>query len=629
MLLKNLLALMIVATACEAVSVIDTEVGKTFSTGAEVYNCTELGQKNITAYIGWPFHFSCLDLTKNFYSAVFPEYVSKYQHENITCSVYDDNAISLWNETATAKAMKTKSGVVYNSFDVTGGQVSNYRLVLRAPSANYCAYEDILFHPKDSSENYSCQNLSQEIGTIKKKLKIGNVYRMTCQLDYLREPALYIQNVSKAEYIWTHNCSENLPENTVIVGNKLTLTNVDFLTGGIYSCKIRYKGNERYATRHEVCIQHGNAGTYSMKCPDKVKVKLGDDVNITCSVDFGTGQHLWFLPTAIWSKKLLNGTSEGYCTKLTLLGGPRNSTVEERANCDNAQITDLYKRCFLYEPSADIKEALQHLTRLTLIIKEMKESDAGIYGIKFSVDSDKSANSTIELEIDQDAELLSYAHIIGLGIMGLVLLLLLIGLCVWRKIDILWFAKKYFGPYEKEVKRYTAYLAYHYSTENMTDISRKLTNDLVGALYKVLDELNATTYDDHKDENEVQMQIENIANAQKDCHRIIIILNPEYVTDHWSLHKAYAALRNMIEGGTQVIFISLPGVEKYFEQLPSEPKTALKHAMKMNTTIKWQGSVPLNGSIRRHLEYALPKCKQQDRRRGEAAEKLALEERVV
>ncbi|XP_039259571.2 X-linked interleukin-1 receptor accessory protein-like 2 [Styela clava] len=624
MLIKEFLAIFIIV---EFHVTVGTQLGKQITTENRVVNCTNLGIRNVTAHIGWPFYFSCKNQAEFYLSNITSKYYERPPSENVTCIVYDKENI-LWNTTVAVNKMKRPNSGIYNSFDVTEGPTSMYRIQFSASPANYCSFQDIWLHREKFTENHNCRNMSQAIGTIERRLKVGQVYRMSCQLDYEARPALYIQNISEAEYIWMRNCSEKLPKNARIAGNTLILTQVDFSTGGIYSCKVKYKGNERYVTRHQVCIQHGNTGKYAMKCPEKKKVKLGDDVNITCSVNFGPGEHFSLSPTAIWSKTLKNGTEGDFCTKFTLNDGPQNSSLSERADCDNVQISNLHHRCFMYEPPPDIQEALKHLVRLTLIIKEMKASDAGFYGLIFTVGNKKSTDRTIELVIDQEETLQIYAYKISLGILSLVLLLLLTGICVWKKIDILWFGKKYFGRYEKDVKNYTAYLVYHYSTENMTEKSKKMTKKLVESLYKVFHQLNATVYDDHRDENQVPMQIENISRVQNECHRVIIILNLEYVTDHLSIHKAYVALRNLVEGRIKLIFIVLPGVKKYFKNIPKEPRTALKQAMKMSTTISWCGSTPLKGTTRRHLEYALPKCKKQNKK-GESQDMRVLEDKSI
>lgn len=96
---------------------------------------------------------------------------------------------------------------------------------------------------------------------------------------------------------------------------------------------------------------------------------------------------------------------------------------------------------------------------------------------------------------------------------------------------------------------------------------------------------------------------------QKDCHRVIIVLTPEYIKDHWSICKAYMvrivfvtnntmifimislnsnagiiyfkALHSMVENGTKIIFIVTPGARKVLNSVSEQSKTTLLKAMKV------------------------------------------------
>lgn len=43
------------------------------------------------------------------------------------------------------------------------------------------------------------------------------------------------------------------------------------------------------------------------------------------------------------------------------------------------------------------------------------------------------------------------------------------------------------------------------------------------------------------------VQVQNIANTQNDCHRIVVVLNEEIVTDEWKLHQVYTVRFRHVE----------------------------------------------------------------------------------
>ena len=143
-------------------------------------------------------------------------------------------------------------------------------------------------------------------------------------------------------------------------------------------------------------------------------------------------------------------------------------------------------KCFQYEPPADVDTTDKAHYRLTLLIKlvdffffllpdtagrcpfnfaavssvpmfqykifilrNFQQWDVGNYTIQFETDNDLKKRHTIKISMNY-SESKKYRSIkIGIGAIIAVILILLCVLCWLRRMDVLWLAKKYLGPYEK------------------------------------------------------------------------------------------------------------------------------------------------------------------------------------
>lgn len=86
-----------------------------------------------------------------------------------------------------------------------------------------------------------------------------------------------------------------------------------------------------------------------------------------------------------------------------------------------------------------------------MIHSNMKEKDFGEYRLQYKVNAimlDRKLFANVSIEMDTTTSVTSRIAGIAVGVLFLILIIGFILLCLAMKMDILWFYKMTFGPYE-------------------------------------------------------------------------------------------------------------------------------------------------------------------------------------
>nr|XP_039272102.1 uncharacterized protein LOC120346433 isoform X1 [Styela clava]XP_039272103.1 uncharacterized protein LOC120346433 isoform X1 [Styela clava]XP_039272104.1 uncharacterized protein LOC120346433 isoform X1 [Styela clava] len=570
---------------------------------ASLTSCDREEDSMTKANYGWPVDISCRALSNKYHHALSFEEDESLRSETMACIIREiPSGNEIHNKSVIYEPFFREDqidGLAYFTEDITEDTPSTY--VVQYTIADHCSYQIVQLQ-KTALVNPSCNNYTEEYINIF-KADLGSVITPRCRTA---DPVLsYLKNTGQLTYKWLYNCGEAMNDNVLQQGNGVAIQQITYEETGTYTCIVVYKGQEMYNMQHHVCVQFDSTAEqgFSIECPEILPVKIGHDMQITCHADLGLGKANRILVSSDWSKT--ENTSAPLCQTMNE-GILFNSTSDPRLKC---MAISSVEESECYSPSNPQPAEPPHdIYQVLLTISNVTQSDLDSYTLKFTYSSSKLFANVTLIE-DRTEKLAGEIAAITTGVIFFFLLLLLILLCIWKKHDVLWYWKKHFGPYEREIYTYTAYIAYYYDNDpqKMTDKSRIHTETLVPNVEKYINQLHGTTYNDQKQVNMTQYDAENLMQVLADCHRIIILLSPEYINDHWSLHTTHQALEEVVNTGKKLIFVTMPGAKKAISLSDAETKQTLYSAMKRNITVNWSGKVPFVGTFKRRMEYALPK----------------------
>ncbi|XP_077971585.1 uncharacterized protein LOC120346465 isoform X5 [Styela clava] len=341
--------------------------------------------------------------------------------------------------------------------------------------------------------------------------------------------------------------------NTSKDDKQLTINNFSHNDTGTYTCLAVYKGKELFVMKYNICGIFANTAEQSMSvhCPETVFVKIGQKAKIICHADLGIGKASNLLVSSKWIK----ARDSFICENLND-GMISNSTIGPRITCLTE--SNAAKQC--YSLPTPLPEKPPHdIFKVILRIRNVTLNDLGSFKLRFIYSSNEEFANIKLVASMTDVLIATRTAVIVVTILIFSILALLL-LLLWKKHLFRWLRKKYFGPYE--------------------------TGETVELLQKL-----------------------------SECHRIIILLSPEYIHDYWSLHTTHQALQEVLDTERKLIFITMPGAKKAVSLSDDKTKYLLQYAMKRNTTVHWSGTVPFSSTFKYRIGYALPKllprCNQQ------------------
>nr|CAB3266069.1 single Ig IL-1-related receptor-like [Phallusia mammillata] len=104
----------------------------------------------------------------------------------------------------------------------------------------------------------------------------------------------------------------------------------------------------------------------------------------------------------------------------------------------------------------------------------------------------------------------------------------------------------------------------------------------------------------------------------KKCHRVVIILSNEYVRDNWSVFQLQQGFITMIESGSKMVFVLVPGMKEYINQHADTDDTyrMIKRATKINYAITWPCKSCCGDRFKLEMQRAMPKLRRGESRVG-------------
>lgn len=381
--------------------------------------------------------------------------------------------------------------------------------------------------------------------------------------------------------------------------NDLNIRMVDFHDAGVYTCMAYHKNQKIVMVRIITCVKYSHVSNKDMVLTcNTAKVPINGNGTITCEVSVSkskskAGHYFWYKIGSNEEEKLCDNSYPGDGSKVS---------CSEESSIDHDE-------CYHTEPSGDPPLDIR---TITLNINNMKEEDFGEYRLQYQVNGifNGRLESNVSIEMDLKARVTIHIAGIAVGVLAIILIIVSIALCFTIKMDILWFYKKHFGPCEQGICPYMAYFVYHYQEGQQNGESNKKTKALVEHMHEFMDKFGGTVFDEQRNIPLEQCDANNILAVLNECHRIVLFLSVDFVTDHWSRFATYAAIEAMIREGKKIILITMPETKSSMKDIEDDARRVLEMAMERNTTIHWNGKVPFSGAFCRRLEYALPKRRQ-------------------
>ncbi|CAK8683889.1 unnamed protein product [Clavelina lepadiformis] len=583
-----------------------TLVGITFASSVvqECYN--NENDETVPGYAGWPYGINCY-ITDDIYDYDYSEL------DELKCviSKKDTGHVS-FNKTVTVEEFFDHTnylGTFIN--EIRENYTYNYQVHLNVTLAegelqSYSKQISIVGIPfsEQTCEEYIATSPTQSPIVYIDSPKQFNFPAELC-------PALEVDdNIHNVTRIWMRNCSQ-LPANVQIRNNALVIPSANFDTAGIYTSAVTYNGMTRFVTIESVCVQNPpSTNQHSITCTQsELYASVGDNIAMHCKVRLGTGHFTRLDYKVYWQK---NSSMEGMVVFECLL---LNEVQRNNQSKEICILEPPSSPCYLYTPSPEQQKPREAIVNVFLDLGQITSNAFGPYVFTATTNLEPSTDDSATIYLRMDVET-NTAIIVGsvLGIFGFCCLLILVVILNRLVLTVFW--KRYFKAYgDENDKKYGAYIDYHYSIDidmfageeikHFVNLTRK---ELVGLGFRV--------YDDHKDGDQ-GMRAMRLEENMALCHRIVIILNSQYVKDDWNTYNFQKAFQQMIHSKIRLIFIILPGVKPYIKKQAAKNDIAtsgnclvLREAIRLNYAIHCQDRKKFDRrQFQLQLEYAMPKLK--------------------
>nr|XP_039260093.1 uncharacterized protein LOC120336473 isoform X2 [Styela clava] len=578
---------------------------------------TEENTNTFKVYYGWPFTYRCVN--------IFTDINYDYDLENYgdyTCVITEvESGKVLWKTAFTGSLYDdTFEGEVDFTFDsIDQTTPTEYRTNLQ--NASSCWIEHFTLEPLELPIETCEENLSYNF-THNFDKSVGSTFNCLCDVPRDSNAPMELVNddtVSQnggTRIYWLYNCGKELPDNAAMNYDKtsLILTNISYQANpGVYTCVVEHNNMKRYRIHRKICVREKISRPVTISC-DGGRAVIGEDIEIVCHVDAGVGQDTSIAFYGRFNK--LNVTGEIDYTKknsscVSFANRGSHSSEDKRFSCVLNIDGEGKRKCF-YRPPSD-EEIKQQRTSLTMRykIKNVQLSDFGTYRAQINRNNlAQIFNFTISHNKERFLAKHNFTLIVCISVVcgfGLFFVML----CALCGVELRWFWFKLCAAQEKEIKKYSSYLAYYYSRDTSQNQSPQLEAFIMN-LSTRLQRIGGPVFDRCREPSTEQYKAESIYAELGQCHRVIIILTPEYINDQWSVYEAYEAWKNVIENGIKIMFITFPNTNSAISNLPDESRTALKKALQRHQVIHWTGILPFTKRMRMQLEMFMPKLPQAD-----------------
>ncbi|CAK8683890.1 unnamed protein product [Clavelina lepadiformis] len=570
-------------------------VVSTQSANFSVTNCLGDYPSKSSALIGWPWKLSC-----------FSYLTSKFRSTNqlVTCIILNNEDGSVvFNATGYSEwCRKNDSRFALYWDKIKANQIYNFQLVLMWHNAKQKCSKTIIYQPR-SIKNRTCDDFAYDLKW-KPTSHIGEHKSYSCGIkDHL--PGMIL--TENHEITWKRNCSDLPTSNLSVNADELQIRKVDFQQAGIYTCSVTFNGATAYLAKNPVCVNHPPLWNQETLACSKADLYLvpGENLTVSCQLRLGKGDYDYDFGNyyVYWQNAF---GKRVYCIPSEFMYGMEN---EEKMSC---VLEFPARRCYMYVPSMEEQKAQTVVGEITLHLRHITSSDFGVYNVTASSNMVTSADVTLTINVRENfnPNLLMYIGVVA-GIFFFLFAMVVIIVKQKLFIRLLW--KRHFQAYDKDDKKYGAYIDYHYSIDidmfageeikHFVNLTRK---ELVGLGFRV--------YDDHKDGDQ-GIRAMRLEENMALCHRIVIILNSQYVKDDWNTHNFQKAFQQMIHSKIRLIFILLPGMKPYIKQQAAKSNSntsgnclVFQEAIRLNYVIQCEDSRKLDLKVfRQKLEDAMPK----------------------
>nr|CAB3260461.1 uncharacterized protein LOC100175496 [Phallusia mammillata] len=557
-------------------------------------NSSCLTQKVFTepAHSGWPHSFSC-DQT-----IIYDEFSEEW-----TCVLTDAGSGEvIFNNTWSSDDIYDTKHFLHK---VHPNHSNNYYLDLVSSDQGTC-YRYVYRLNVSELEEMTCHESMTNYSPWHEKTELDKVLILECFTGEDDPHPIHAQSGHNHTVVWRRNCTDikNITGVEINDKNEMVISQVSYDHPGVYSCAYVINGQERFAFHQKICVKPKiSKGLPKIKCLNtRHRVVLGQPLLIECVLDLGNGYAQAFDHALKWKK--VRGVNVTNVCMNNAQGKTMNGT-ESRLHCN---FTTKYP-CFLHVPSKEERAQSRFTTTVRFWIDNVQEADLGTYVVAVRKQRIEMANDTFLLELDQEPHVISINYIVLICLSCFVLFLIVVCFLCWHRFYICLYYKRNFGKYETDDKKYGAFISYHFSTE-MDKFAQQQTRDATAATLSNLESLGYRVYDENRDGFQSEMRVDSSMNAMRQCHRVVIVLTPEYLKDHWSIFCLQKSFHSMIESNHKMIFVIVPGTREYIKQHSNVDETHLmiRRALKLNHDIQW--SENRNFDKRRfklELEWAMPK----------------------
>ncbi|XP_078495037.1 X-linked interleukin-1 receptor accessory protein-like 2 [Ciona intestinalis] len=559
-------------------------VAGTFSVQrTNVSNCTESGDVMQIAFMGWPHRFYCNSLIEH--TELVNEYYDndELDFDNVQCSVFDiDKGILLYNATeAYANYGTMFDELGYTTPDIQSGDSTNYQINFMMPGMVKC--ESVFVHLNITKfENRTCEeSILDETAHHVVGLVANARGSLKCMIPTHVQPKFHVD--VEDHVTWLRNCVMlEVGTNDDFMmksGGHLSLPSVTYQHPGTYTCAVTYNGMTRYTVHHRVCVKPKSNRQLSIKCSASVyKHNILDDVRVECTgylahdVDVDSMR-------VVWTKENSESIICSIYGHADAVGTPANS----RTSCS----IEVEKICFREVQDSNDIDAAPVVIDMKLKIRNLKKSDFGRYEVTMF---QRTLNQTAVFKIQSNFKpwLVRHATITGVAMALILLLLMFTAVLWWKRVYLFVYYKRKFGTNEPDNKCYGAFLSYHFSTD-MDKFAKQLTRDAVSVVRDGLEGLGYRVYDEVKDGQSSGYHAPNIINTMRKCHKVIIIITPDYLKDHWSMFTLQKSFLEMIEARSKMIFILTPGSRAFIKQHRQDNESCrlVHRAIALNHALQW------------------------------------------
>nr|CAB3260447.1 uncharacterized protein LOC100175496 [Phallusia mammillata] len=570
------------------------------------FNCVRYN-KTINVIRGWPHKFEATDYTH--YLLIGASYLDETQFLVIN----GVNGSVLYNTTVLIYSIFSKA---YFTSDLYPGSLLRYKIVAMVAKKEKCEEHDITLQVVDDVETCADTVHADNVRSITAVPGMTTNLRCNSEQTVAHKVSL---DPSKHNYTvqWLYNCSPQLPNNTQqspIRNNfgQLSIVNAKTDNVGTYTCIVTYDGKSRFVRSYDVCMNAPDAkaeGIVTCQQETYLIPNLGANLTVSCSLSVGIGRIADAMIATFWNKTKGNDFE---CVNTQ----PGFYHPAEDDNSRHSCIRTLEQpdpTCFRTPPTLNDLKAEESHVIATLQLVDIEQQDLGLYTVVYESSKGKKIFHNVTIAIDQAPTAIAQATVIAAAITAACFVLLLVGLAYFFRFYLAVYWKTRFAKYDVDDKDFGAFFSYHFYKEIDT-FGKIQARDTCEGVREQMEKLGLSLYDERRN-GIAGFKAENYINMMRRCHRVVIILTPEYVKDHWSVFQLHESFLAMIESGSKIVFVLVPGMKEHIKKQAATDDTyrMIQRAIKLNSASVWPGRTFCCGNkFEMEMRLAMPKLQERE-----------------